>query len=215
MVYTLVAHVCHTYTSGCVYLHDPRQSNMTQSQTDEALALQAAAGEREAFLQLYDKYVTPIYRFVYFRAPSKEAAEDIVSDVFLKTWKHRARFSLQSGGTYKAWLYTIARRQVIDTVRKEKPDVQLDEAFGIGADDNHADPHVQAEVAKAFSTLTDMQQDVLRLRFWHGLTYEEIADVLGKNPDSCRKHGSRGMRALRKTLPAELLLTLLFFPLSL
>ena len=188
---------------------------MNQDITDEALAMQASAGEREAFLQLYDKYVTPIYRFVYFRAPSKELAEDIVSDVFLKAWKHRARFTVQQGGTYKAWLYTIARRQVIDAMRKEKPAAQLDEAFGIGVQDTHADPHVQQQVAKALSTLTDMQQDVLRLRFWHGLTYEEIADVLGKKPDSCRMHGSRGMRTLRKTLSAELLLTLLLFPLSL
>lgn len=185
---------------------------MTEHLRHNDLGAQAATGDNEAFLQLYDHFVTPIYRFVYFRVPSKEQAEDIVGEVFLKAWKYRARFARQTGGSYQSWLYTIARRQLIDTVRKTKETVPLDDIFGLGEHAFHADPHEQQRIAAALEALTPMQQDVLRLRFWHELSFDEIAAVLGKSSASCRMHASRAVQSLREVLPADVVALTILIP---
>jgi RNA polymerase sigma-70 factor (ECF subfamily) len=179
---------------------------MTTEET--RLGLAAAAGDKDAYLSLYDQYITPIYRFVYFRVPSKERAEDLTSTVFLKAWKYRARFTPKHGGTYQSWLYTIARNTIIDSYRKEKDHDDLSMAAILGIQDEHADPHTIAQLVKAMRQLTEGQQDMLRLRFWHQLSYKEIAEVTGKRPAACRMQVSRAVSTLGTLLPADLLLLL-------
>lgn len=185
---------------------------MNTLDSDEQLGTLAAAGERDAFLSLYERYVTPLYRFVYFRVPSKERAEDLVSEIFLKVWEKRAQYVHTKQGTYKAWLYTIARRHIIDWRRTERTHESLEHLSLPGEVPHHADPHVADTIHNALRTLTSDQQDVLTLRFWHDMTYEEIASVLGKSSASCRMHGSRAMAALKEVLPKELLVVLILIP---
>src|SRR5689334_12519885 len=72
-----------------------------------------------AFASLYDRYVLQIYRFVYLKLPSKEQAEDVTSDTFLKTWE----FLLKNNEIrhFRALLYRIARNLVADAYRQQEP----------------------------------------------------------------------------------------------
>src|SRR3989338_38937 len=74
-------------------------------------------GDAQAFARLYDRYVVSIYRFVFFKLPSKELAEDVTSETFLRCWQ----FLQQNKNIvhFRAFLYRIARNLVIDTYRKQ------------------------------------------------------------------------------------------------
>lgn len=195
--------MCNVFIDKIVYLHEQAisLSDMTES-----------IHTTQGFLLLYDEYITPIYRFVYFRVPSVQIAEDLVSRIFLKAFEKRHTFRSTDKGTAKAWIYTIARHTIIDWQRTRKETTTLSAAFDIPDLAEHADPHVTRELMQALSQLTDDQQDVLRLRFWHDLSYKDIATVLGKSPGSCRVLASRAVNTLKDILPKELVLTLLIIP---
>jgi RNA polymerase sigma-70 factor (ECF subfamily) len=74
-----------------------------------------AKQDSEAFGQLYDTYVKQIYRFVYFKVSSREEAEDVTADVFLKTWNYlRENKEVKS---FSGLLYRVARTSIIDLYR--------------------------------------------------------------------------------------------------
>ncbi|PIR75566.1 MAG: hypothetical protein CO030_02135 [Candidatus Magasanikbacteria bacterium CG_4_9_14_0_2_um_filter_42_11] len=76
----------------------------------------ATHGDREAFGQLYDLYIKEIYRFVYYKTHQKETAADITADIFVKALHKIDTFDAMKG-SFRTWLYTIARSAVIDHYR--------------------------------------------------------------------------------------------------
>ena len=78
---------------------------------------QLKAKDTEAFSQFYDSYVSKIYRFIFFKVSSEVEAQDLTSEVFLKTWQY-----LNSGeeiNDLNAWVYRLARNTVIDWYRRQ------------------------------------------------------------------------------------------------
>ena len=80
-----------------------------------------------AFAQLYDIYVKQIYRFVYFKVSSHEEAEDITSEVFLKTWRYINDKSKKKISSFSGLLYRLARNAIVDLyrVKAKRPEVSL------------------------------------------------------------------------------------------
>src|SRR5690606_29898412 len=103
-----------------------------------------------------------------------------------------------------------ARRTIIDWRRAHRSTEDLAHAVHIGTVDDHADPHQSLLFKKALEQLSQDQQDILRLRFWHDLSFQEIATIMHKRPESCRMQASRAIKSLRGLLPAELFLSFLF-----
>lgn len=79
-----------------------------KDESDLALAV-AAAEDPGAFVQLYDRYRQPIYRYCLSRLDGQQAAVEATADVFLEVYQHLCRFP---GGPFAPWLYTIARHVV-------------------------------------------------------------------------------------------------------
>jgi RNA polymerase sigma-70 factor (ECF subfamily) len=137
-------------------------------------------------------------------------AEDISSQVFLKAWENLDRYQIGKS-PFIAWLYTIARNQVIDHYRTFKDTVQLDEALQIADGERPPDDEVQAgfdiEVIRdALELLTEDQQQVIILKFVSGLTTEEIARQLDKREGAVRALQMRGLQTLAKYLEEKDLL---------
>ena len=78
-----------------------------------ALVDLAKEGDSEAFGQLYDHYVTGVFRFIYYRVGSQQLAEDLTSETFVRGLRAIQRFNWQ-GKDFGAWLTTIARNLVAD-----------------------------------------------------------------------------------------------------
>src|SRR5512138_1280889 len=79
---------------------------------ESSLVRRASSGEVDAFIHLFEAYGDDLYRYVYFRVLSDVAAEAITSQVFRHTWDNLEQ-SLQKGKSFVAWIYELARNQVI------------------------------------------------------------------------------------------------------
>ncbi len=174
---------------------------------ESRLVRQAKSGDADAFTQLYDAYVERVYRYVYFRVTDEAVAEDLTSQVFLKAWEHLDRY--QPGGSpFIAWLYTIARNQVIDHYRTHKESVPLEEAIALPADVQAVGEQVESRfelqaMRDALHFLTEDQQQVLILKFIAGLETHEIARMMNKGEGAMRALQMRALHALAKHLEPE------------
>ena len=163
---------------------------------------QAKSGDGEAFTRLYDGYVERIYRYVYFRVSDDTATEDLVSQVFLKAWQNLDRYKI-GGSPFVAWLYTIARNQVIDHYRSKREMVSLEEAANLPADTENPDEQVQLRfdleaMRDALQLLSADQQQVLILKYIAGLPNPDIARIMNKQEGTIRGLQMRGLQVLAK-----------------
>jgi len=167
----------------------------------------ARSGDRAAFGELYDTHVDAVYRYVLYRVREPSDAEDLTSEVFTRAFANIHRYRWQ-GKSFLAWLYTIARNAVTDRRRRERPTVDLDDAYGVAEEGPTAhDRAVRGEQVDALrgavKHLTTEQQEVLVLRFVENMSSRQVAKVLGKNEGAIRALQFRALGRLRKLLTSE------------
>jgi RNA polymerase sigma-70 factor (ECF subfamily) len=98
-----------------------------KDQEIERLVVASQKGSSDAFGKIYDLFINPIYRYMFFRVGSADA-EDLTELVFLKTWEHIKRY--QSGrNKFSSWIFRIAHNVVIDHYRSNKHESELEEHF--------------------------------------------------------------------------------------
>ena len=166
--------------------------------------------DQKAYGELYDTYVAGIYRFISFKVNSKEEAQDLTSEVFLKAW----HYVLESRdiGSFSALLYRIARNLVIDFYRSRKHHVSLDdqiesdhESFAHPTDSGEQirmlDIKVEAtKVVEAMKLMKEEYRDVLMLRYVEDLSISEIAEIVGKTQIHVRVTLHRAAKTLKTIL---------------
>lgn len=167
----------------------------------------ARHGDRAAFAELYDTHVDSVYRYLLYRVREPSDAEDLCSEVFTRAFANIHRYRWQ-GKSFLAWLYTIARNAVTDRRRRERPTVEIDNAFGLAEDGPTA--HERAVHGEAVDALrgavrhlTTEQQEVLVLRFVENRSSREVAKMLGKNEGAIRALQFRALGRLRKLMREE------------
>ena len=151
----------------------------TLNSLEEKIILRKAQrGDRDAFAEVYDFYVVRIFRFIYLKTSSKETAEDLTSEVFLKCWKHirvkkeKGEKEIVKGNKLGSFLYKIARNLVIDFYKKKQvPTVEIDDSLKDKIRDKKQD--ILAEVSakqeiedlmKALAKLKGEQREIIILR---------------------------------------------------
>jgi len=167
----------------------------------------ARTGDRHAFGELYDTHVDAVYRYVLYRVREPSDAEDLTSEVFTRAFANIHRYRWQ-GKSFLAWLYTIARNAVTDRRRRQRPTVDLDDAYGVAEEGPTA--HDLAALSEqvdalrgAVKHLTTEQQEVLSLRFVENMSSRQVAKMLGKNEGAIRALQFRALGRLRKLMTAE------------
>jgi RNA polymerase sigma factor (sigma-70 family) len=142
-----------------------------------------------------------VYRYVRRRTRSREDAEDITQTVFAEAVAGLERSSATSPPVL-AWLYTVARRRLIDERRRRSARlVPLDEARLPARDAYGVD--VAGALARAITGLPKEQQRVVVLKLVEGRAFAEIAATLEINEDACRARLARALRTLRTHLEQE------------
>ena len=173
----------------------------------EHIVKQAQAGEQSAFAELYEMYYDPIYRYVSFKCGNRIEAEDLSGEVFLKMIESIHTFKFR-GFPFTSWLYRIAHNVVVDNFRRKgrRPTVPLDDAIN-SASDAHSDLERLAEVSltmrevvSAMDRLTDLQREVVTLRFAAGLSIAETAKAVGRKENAVKALQHAGIRKLRDIL---------------
>lgn len=173
--------------------------------TDEALAV-GARSDPEAFGQLYERYADRIYGLVYSRTRHAPTAEDVTAEVFFKALRGIDQY--QPGRPFRAWLFQIAINAVTDHFRRQRPAVALDEAMDRAAPGASVEDHAMAraelaQVWSALDTLNDLQRTALVMRLGLDMNTADIAASMGRSEGAVKLLIHRGLRAVRKRLPAE------------
>lgn len=179
----------------------------TQTTRVVALVELAKKGDAEAFGQLYDHYVSTIYRYVYYRVGAHALAEDLTSETFLRALKSLSGFRWQ-GKDFGAWLVTIARNLVADHFKsgRFRLEVATGEILDCDSVSDGPEDDVLASLAnetliEALKRLGSEQQECLVLRFLQGFSVTETARALGKSDGAVKQLQLRAVRNLAKLLP--------------
>ncbi|WML42853.1 sigma-70 family RNA polymerase sigma factor [Neobacillus sp. PS3-40] len=145
------------------------------------------------FLEIYDHYFNDVYRYVLVKTGNKWDAEDIVSDTFRKAYEKLS--SLKDDSNPKSWLMSIARNNVIDFYRKKKGVLVGDDLESYLSPIPFDDPLDQSDelvcLKKSLVHLSKEDLEIVNLRYFAGLKFKEMADVLKKEDGSLRVKSSR------------------------
>ncbi|MCZ6544754.1 MAG: sigma-70 family RNA polymerase sigma factor [Chloroflexi bacterium] len=166
----------------------------------ELLSTRAAAGDREAFGALYDRYHEELLAYARRRVPSLEDAEDLVEQAFYKALRSIERKS--SASAFNVWLFHIAKNLITDFYRTRKQHDPIFEELSTmaSAEDQVLRQEMGGQLGQAVAELTERQQAVIHLRFVEGLEYPEIASKLGCGASTVRVTQMRALRSLRTSL---------------
>lgn len=161
---------------------------------DALLMIRFRDGDESAFDQLMEKFKGPIFNFICRQIGREEEAEDIAQNVFVQVYKSASRY--QPSAKFTTWLFTIARNLCLNEFRRRKrhPLQSLDETLAGDPDavpTQYSDPSAispslqvserefREQVLAAIQKLPENQRAAVLLCRYEGLSYEEIAKVLG------------------------------------
>ena len=173
-------------------------------QDEESLVRRAQQNDEQALSRLYEEYFERVYRYVVVRVGNRLDAEDITSQVFVKVVQSLPSYKLR-GAPFSAWLFRIARNQVIDNVRKRSIKVKTTwiEPSAVSQEDptRLAELNIAIdELVKALALLTGAQREVIELRFVAGMSIAETAKIMGKSEGAVKALQYNALIALRKHL---------------
>lgn len=177
---------------------------------DKFLYTKIKEKDREAFIEAYDKYLPDIYRFIYYKVSSKEEAEDIASQTFLRIWDYIQNNELKSYKTLKALLYRVARNLIIDHYRREstqKKAIYEEDISQLHIVDEKQNLKAAMEIKEDYGLvesklleLKDEYREVIVLKYINGLSVAEMAEALDKSHGNIRVIVYRAMKALKEII---------------
>lgn len=183
-----------------VYGADRKMQTMTQD--DIPALVTAARNDPAAFGRLYDRYIQPIYRYIYSRVGSAHEAEDITSQTFMAAYEALGRY--RERGQFSAWLFRIAQSKMNDHFRRNRREVGLEAAGEILEREDALGTLIRAEeltrIRSLISHLDEDEQELIRLRYVADLSFAEIADLLGRREDAVKKSVYRLLARLKSQM---------------
>ncbi len=173
---------------------------------DEEALSRAAAGDKEAFGILYDRYVARIYNYVYYRTGNVHDAEDLTERVFLRALKHISNYQ-NRGIPFSAWLYRIAHNLVANWHRdnSRRKMMQLEERTTGTSPFTHPEFEIildeeRSALLEVIRTLPEERQQLLILKFVEQLSNAEIGQIMGRTEGAIKSLYHRTLLSLRDAL---------------
>jgi len=169
---------------------------------DDALMAAFIAGSSDAFDQLFESYKQPLFGFFWRRVGERGLAEELTQDTFVAVIRAARRYRPQA--TFRAWLFAIAFR----ILRAHRRRAAFRATF-FGSPPAHQEPasnsslEAQLLVREALGKLDRIDREILLLREFEQLSYDEIAGVLGAAVNTVRSRLFRARQALREVLSAS------------
>jgi RNA polymerase sigma factor (sigma-70 family) len=174
--------------------------------TDEELMSAYVSGEVRAFERLFARLAPRVHGFFLRSFRDAAVADDLLQVTFMKV--HRARSQYRNDLKVAPWLFAVAARVRLDELRRrlrlpedadEEALARADEKLSREAEPK-ADGDVAETVRRALEALPESQRTVIHLHRYEGLTFAEIARVLGTTPGAVKLRAFRGYETLRETL---------------
>jgi len=150
--------------------------------SDEALMARVAAGEAAALAELYQRWSTPLHRFLVRSTSGRDGrdardAEDLQQETWLRVVRAADRFDPRR--RFSTWLFQIALNLVRDRQRRPPPAPVDPETLGLPAPDARPATDAGLDAARLLSALPEAQREAVVLRYCHDLSEDEVATILG------------------------------------
>ena len=185
--------------------------SLLMTRTDEELVARSRSGDLDSFNQLIVRWERPIYALAYRVLGREEDARDVCQDTFLRAYRALPGFKGQA--KFSSWLYRIALNLCRDWIRRQQraPVSQMPEDIDPAEllaetqptesiEDLVARRELSAIVADAMKSLSDEQRTAIILKEYHGMTFQEIADMQGCPLSTVKTRLYQGLSQLRKQL---------------
>jgi RNA polymerase sigma-70 factor, ECF subfamily len=179
--------------------------------TDEDLVARSRGGDLESFNQLILRWERPIFALAYRVIGREEDARDVVQETFLRAFRALPGFKGQA--KFSSWLYRIALNLCRDWIRRRRrsPLVELPEGVDpveLAAESGPVESieevaarkELSEAVAEAMSLLPEEQRTAIVLKEYHGMTFQEIADLQGIPLSTVKTRLYQGLAVLRRSL---------------
>lgn len=162
---------------------------MVQDEEELLWIRRAQAGNADAFALLVARYWTQIYRWLHAMTRELHTAEDLTQDTFLKAWANLQQF--QAGTRFRAWLFQIARNNLIDRRRSHHPERRRPFPEHLPSADpgpvaSAIEQETQQLIRKAIAELPKAFRAPFLLRTQEDLSYNEIAKILSLTEETVR-----------------------------
>jgi len=168
--------------------------------SDDELMREVANGSQRAFEELFERYRGPIWRFFRRRTDDAAKAEELAQDTFVAVLEGAKRF--EHRGTFRSFLFAVAYN-VLAADRRKTAFRATHELTSEPPDLSRPSPEAAIWVRNALSQLDDSDREILMLREYEQLSYQEIADARGTPVNTVRSQLFRARAALRDALGAE------------
>jgi RNA polymerase sigma-70 factor, ECF subfamily len=170
--------------------------------TDLELIARWRTGDERAATSLVERHAPALARFAVSLGQRSDV-EEVVQDTFVRAFGSIDSFRADS--SLRTWLFTIERRLILDRRRSERRrhDTSIDEtdaATQFDALDGLVAEEAEGRVRRAVDRLSRLQREVFLLRVNEGLSYKEIAEVVGSTEGAARVHYHNAMRAVKESL---------------
>ncbi len=182
--------------------------------TDEELVARSVSGDADSFNELILRWERPIYALAYRVIGREEDARDVCQETFLRAFRALAGFRGQA--KFSSWLYRIALNQCRDWARRQRrmPIEQTPEGVDLASlaaeressesiEDLVARHDLTRAVERAMTRLSEEQRTAIILKEYHGLTFQEIADLVGCPLSTVKTRLYQGLTLLRRELGAS------------
>lgn len=175
--------------------------------TDEQLMLDLKRGDMAAFEMLYERYHKRLFRYILRFVNQREAAEDILQEAFLRILKHRKSYLKKS--RFSTYLFTIGRNLCFDTLKSwqvrhvDGNNTKTIERIGDTYQNSQKtleDREMEITLRKAIDNLPVDHKEILTLSKFSGLSYEEIAQIVGGTPAAVKQKAYRALLRLKQDL---------------
>ncbi len=191
-------------------------SERIQNKISEFTVRRFVNGDMRAFDDIYFVFHPKLQIFVLSLVKTEADAEEIVQDVFVKTWENREK--LKSFTSFESYLFTIAYNTTISLLRRRAKDalyieyvksvqIEIDDSF---LNENEDWKEIDDQLNLLIEKLPSRQKEVFRLKHFDGFSYKEIADKLGISVNTIENHIVKAHKFLKENLGKNYLPTLLF-----
>ncbi|MDX2264209.1 MAG: sigma-70 family RNA polymerase sigma factor [Hyphomicrobiales bacterium] len=174
--------------------------------SDDSLLALIARGSHAAFVVLVNRYAKRFHASAYYLLNSREDAEDVVQEAFLRLWRRPDMWDAGKGVKFATWFNRIVVNAALDTLRRRRrPMEALDVVAETPDDQPHPDEWIEANkrkalVDEAIKNLPEHQQLALNLCFYAGMSNQEAADAMGLNLKALQSLLMRAKSGVRRRL---------------
>jgi RNA polymerase sigma factor (sigma-70 family) len=188
---------------------------------DKSLIVQIRSGDYDAFTLLYNKYIRPLTQYGLKFIPDLPAVEDCLHDVFVWVWTNRQKLDIHS--SVKSYLFKSVRTSILHVLEKQN------RLQSLQTGDEHTYPFelqltpealvlhnenrrlIRQQIEQVLLALTPKQKEVIYLRYYEGLNFEDIAQSMNLSVKACYKLMGRAITTLRENMVCSLLFVVCCF----